>query len=349
MPNSLPVPNAPSKNGCNPVVKAEAFLVIPALFLVFFLSAYGLPQPSIKVHWKESERLLSVMANHASRSDVLREIARQTGIELEGENSLHGQVSIDFSDVSLIEGLRSVLDHTNYAFIGNGASSRGERPLRLLIFGDRTPSEGALKTRKPLAGPPPAALGDPVLTATIADEEDTQPDDRLETLAALQSSAARGDTQFLQDQILNSDLVVQKAAFEALVERDPQSAVEALARAAKSEDPELRAQAVLLLGGGIRADAESALGALREAISDKDVTVKASAIQALAIQEGPEAIDLLRQALRNVDPAIRGLVIESVVQSPAGRVLLEDAAADPDDDVSSQVSSWMGQKETDDQ
>ena len=342
MPNSLPFPDALLKSRCNLARKAEGLLILPTFFLALLLSSCALAQPSAEVHWKESERLLSVTAHDAPLSDVLREIARPTGIELEGENRLQAQVSINFSDVSLTKGLRTLLDHTDYALLGDAATSGGRGPCRLLIFGDRTlSSEAVLKNRKPAANPTRADLEDPILPATIPYEETTEPDDRAKQLAALERSSVRGDTGALHTAILDPDLAIQKAGFEALAAQDPERAVDALVRAADSDDTSVRVHSIQLLGEAFPVDPGTALSALRGALADKDSSVKAAAIQALAAQGGAEAMTLLRAANHDANPAVRLIVIQSVAQAADGLPLLQEASSDPDEAVRTFASAWL--------
>lgn len=338
---SLPSSKALSTSGCRLQCKAEAFLIVPTVFLGLLLTSCGLAQPAVKIHWNENERLLSVTANHAPLSEVLREIARQTAIELQEEDKLQEQVSIDFSDVSLIEGLRILLEHKDYALLGN-ASSGGRGSLRLLMFGDRTlSSEPALKNRKPAPSSAYAALADPMLLTTIAHEEATEPDDRAKQLAALETSSLQGDTEALQKAILDPDLAIQKASFEALATMDPERAVDALVRAAHSDDTGARVQAIQLVGEVFPVDPGSALSVLRGALADQDSSVKAAAIQALATQGGAEAMSLLRVALHDSDPSERLIVIQSVAQTAEGLPLLQEASSDPDEAVRTFSSAWL--------
>jgi hypothetical protein len=338
---SLPSSKALSTSGCNLQCKAEAFLIVPTVFLGLLLTSCGLARPAVKIQWKENERLLSVTASHAPLSGVLREIARQTAIELEGEDRLQEQVSIDFSDVSLIEGLRILLEHKDYALVGN-AGSGGRGSLRLLMFSDRTlSSKPDLKYRNPSPSSADAALADPILLTTIAHEEDAEPDDRAKQLAALETSSQLGDTEVLQKAILDPDLAIQKASFEALAASDPAGAVDSLLRAAHSDNADMRVQAIELLVEVFPVDPGSALSALRGALADKDSSVKAAAIQALTTQGGAEATALLRQALHDSDPSERLLVIQSVAQTAEGLPLLQEASSDMDEAVRAFASAWL--------
>lgn len=87
-----------------------------------------------KVVWKESR--LSVTADRASLSQVLGEIAKQTGIEIRGGQALMREVSATFSRVSLREGLNQLLGPMNYALLEKRRSeARGPlTPFALVLL-----------------------------------------------------------------------------------------------------------------------------------------------------------------------------------------------------------------------
>jgi HEAT repeat protein len=157
----------------------------------------------------------------------------------------------------------------------------------------------------------------------------------------LETSSQLGDTEVLQKAILDPDLAIQKASFEALAASDPAGAVDSLLRAAHSDNADMRVQAIELLVEVFPVDPGSALSALRGALADKDASVKAAAIQALATQGGAEATALLRQALHDSDPSERLLVIQSVAQTAEGLPLLQEASSDMDEAVRAFASGWL--------
>jgi hypothetical protein len=71
------------------------------------------------------------------------------------------------------------------------------------------------------------------------------------------------------------------------------------------------------------------LPVFRQAISDKDPTMREAAIQALAGQ-GPAALDLLREAYQDSDPAVRLMVIENIGSIPEALGILQEAIGDVD-------------------
>ncbi len=86
--------------------------------------------------------------------------------------------------------------------------------------------------------------------------------------------------------------------------------------------------------------------ALGDVLKDKDPTLKAAAIQTLAMRGGNEAMHLLQGALNDPDPSVRMLVIQNVAQAEEGRPLLEKATLDPDESVRLSASTWLEQADS---
>ena len=83
------------------------------------------------------------------------------------------------------------------------------------------------------------------------------------------------------------------------------------------------------------------LPAFRQALTDKDPTLKEVAIQALAGEGGPAALDLLREAFHNSDPAVRLMVIENVGSIPEAFPFLQEASRDADTLVREAAQRWL--------
>lgn len=83
------------------------------------------------------------------------------------------------------------------------------------------------------------------------------------------------------------------------------------------------------------------LPVFRQALGDKDPELKEVAIQALAGEGGPAALDLLREAFHNSDPAVRLMVIENVGSIPEAFPFLQEASRDPDASVREAAQRWL--------
>ncbi len=112
--------------------------------------------------------------------------------------------------------------------------------------------------------------------------------------------------------------------------------IDGLVGMARDEDPELRLQALAALTQGAQgseADKAVVQSAIDTALADQDARVRGQALQALASRGGAEALPHLRQALRDPDPGVRILAIESAGSGEQGKALLEEALSDEDESV----------------
>jgi hypothetical protein len=118
-----------------------AAIILLALSVVSYASA-KLPAgassalPRFSVVWKEKH--LSVTAEQASLSVVLGEVAKQTGLEIQGGGpALQKEISVSFSGVSLSEGLRQLLGSMNYVLLERKPSkAHPGAPSALLVISD---------------------------------------------------------------------------------------------------------------------------------------------------------------------------------------------------------------------
>jgi hypothetical protein len=87
---------------------------------------------SFEVHWTAGE--LSVAAEHAPLADVVTEVTRQAKMELQGKENLKGEISTQFSNLSLEEGLKLLLGDRSYG-ISELTDAAGMPPQRTLLIG----------------------------------------------------------------------------------------------------------------------------------------------------------------------------------------------------------------------
>jgi hypothetical protein len=321
-----------------------SWTVLTALLFVFLPDAAASAEAPFTVEWKAGR--LSVSAERAPLLLVLREVARQTGIEIQGLTGLHEQISVRFARLGLREAIEKLLAQRDYAILGDPSVPGGRRPARVVISGRRAvppPAESEDTQEAAEAAeasePPRAETG-----GTEPEDESIQEQDPEARLTAIGALAREGNEEALQQALRDPDPAVQATAFELLAERDSQRAVTLLTEAAKSEEPTTRLQALQLLQQSGRADEATTLAALRGALADEAVEVKQYAIQALAAQGDAEALDSLRQSfLREADPAVRVMILESVAQQEEGLALLREATRDKDEAVRSFATFWLEQ------
>ena len=75
------------------------------------------------------------------------------------------------------------------------------------------------------------------------------------------------------------------------------------------------------------------LSVLGQALGQEDPVAKQAAIQALAERGGSEAMDLLRQAFRHSDSALKMMVLETIGSTPDALPLLREASQDSNESV----------------
>ncbi len=115
-----------------------------------------------------------------------------------------------------------------------------------------------------------------------------------------------------------------------------EEAIDSLLGMTRDEDPEMRLQALAALSQGAQggeSDKATVRSAIDAALTDKDARVRGQALQALANLGEAEAMPKLWQALRDPDPDVRILAIESAGPGEQGRALLDAALADEDESV----------------
>ncbi len=317
-------------------------LLLAVLFTFFLSPSAAFAQAPVKVDWREGR--LSVAADKASLSQVLLEVARHTDMEIRGADELQEQVSVHFSSVSLFEALKNLLAGVNYAITEDASGPGGARRAHLVIFGLRQ-GVAAQPTTATLVGREPERRPTAEVTPRGGLETPAVRTEQEKRAAALRAALEAKDRDALRDAVLDPDSTIQAAAYRALAKLDPQAAVSALVAAAKPDrpDPLARLQALQLLARNKSADGETVLAGLRDALGDKDKATKEFAIQALVKHGGPQAMGYLQQALRDQDPSIRQMVIQSVAHKEGGFVLLEEALTDPDESVRSSASMLLKQ------
>src|SRR5260370_2781306 len=101
------------------------------LLLSFTCCSFASPQGSLDVRWVGMR--LSVRAKTVPLSRILNQIALLTNLEIQGLDKASELASVDFSNLSLREGLEQLLGDTDYAFILPGRSDTGKAGLLVIL------------------------------------------------------------------------------------------------------------------------------------------------------------------------------------------------------------------------
>jgi HEAT repeats len=306
-----------------------------ALTLLFLGASAAQADAPIKVDWNKGR--LSVSAENAELSQVLREVSHQTGIRIRGSQDVGQRVSIHLSEVSLEKGLKALLDGVGYAVMGDISTPEKVRSAQVVVFAwlaapdSNRPATSSAGTTSVLQRTMAAALR---ARAGPEDEQD-------KALASVEAAAKKGDMDALSKAVQSSDPAVQSEAFAEMSKLNPQAALDALSNVLKSEEPAQRLQALQLLDQSDQADNDTIVSAMGQALNADDPSIKDYAIQALARRGGSQEMDLLRQAMGDPDPAVRLMVLESVGQETEALPLLQQAVNDSDPSVSAAANQLL--------
>ncbi len=286
-------------------------IAIGAMLVTTWLSmatalANGPESQAVKAQTPESQSLrlrfddglLSLHANQQPFAEVLGAIQKETGIRFHYTIPMAEAVTLSFNDLPVQEALKRLLGREAQLTCrfpeGPSAASRAGVPEQVWILGK-------------VAGPIPEAGG------------------------ATDNSAPLGEGGVARAQSLDPPA----PADEPLPDADPgtgeQPDIESLIETTKSEDSMLRLQAVSALAvSSSQDDQEAVNGALHAALTDPDAPVRAQAVLALVRRGGPEATGYLEQALRDQDPGVRIMALQSVVPAQHGVDLVKQALSDAD-------------------
>jgi hypothetical protein len=212
--------------------------LLPLVILILVLSASSAPSFSaLTVEWKNDR--LSVVAENVPLARVLQEVADQTGLKLEGGDTLHAEVSVSFSAMPLADALDRLLVHVNYLTIDQAPLQGATRPpVALLLFGEKmAPRSYDVRTRAVLPVESPAPDEGAI---------EESPRDR-QRLTALEAAAQRDDMAALRVALFDPAPLIHMRALTLMLEGDTPKTLAFLISVARSNDPAPRLQALELL------------------------------------------------------------------------------------------------------
>ncbi len=250
------------------------------LWLTSVSSRPAAAQPLQLVHLADGR--LTVAAHDASLRVLIEEISRESGVRLEGADTLRGDVTVRFRRRTLEDGLALILSGWRYVLTPESGQAPG---------GGSEPSLIRLR----VLGPGKVSFGAPAVAAPPVDQ------------AAHHPVREPADAAGLIDALLDSDdlIVVRRAGLAAL--RDPDRGVRARAvnaLAARGDDDAVTLLEVALRDAelGLRLDAIEALRriggdraarGLTGALHDRSRPHRLRAVDALGAIGGPTAMQLL--------------------------------------------------------
>ena len=173
-----------------------------ATLLVATLAHWPVPcaaQDALEVHWTGSR--LSVRAHQQPLTAVLREIQAHTGLDLRGGEGLRGTVSARLDRVSLVDGLRALLDGQNFLIV------EGIPRTRVFVLGP----QGGPAAGSSLGGGARSTPGALELAVTDAD-----PVRRVEAVERLAEQSDERSLTLLRHALNDPVAAVRAVAREAL-------------------------------------------------------------------------------------------------------------------------------------
>ncbi|HEV2380616.1 MAG TPA: HEAT repeat domain-containing protein [Terriglobia bacterium] len=261
--------------------------------------------PSLKVDYAGAK--LSVTADHVPLSQVLQEIGQKTGLQVHGLGEAGRTVAVQFSGITVAQAVQGLLGGTNYVVFGSLASPVSVRLARVVILN--------------------AAAGAAIDMGTEAETG--------------RSAAAQAKHNTWRAQLLSTNPAEQDAGFREVIKLGPKEAYDALTDVIANGDGIARLRALQFMDQDSQIDQSLVMGSLHDALSDQDSVLRDYAVQALGRHPGADSLDLLRQVYSDGDSTVRLNVIEAVSQRTDAHTLLQQAATDPDQAVSSLATELL--------
>jgi hypothetical protein len=232
---------------------------------------------------------LSVRAEHVPLARALREVARQTGVAISGVSSLSQDVSVTFTGLPLLDGVRRLLGTGSYVLVLEPSSHGAIGRIEVQLAGqgaappvDRPRGEDGAEARR-RATERLAALGDEdALPHVLAALGDPSPDVRQAAVASLPQYGERA-----------------LEPVHALLRRERDDGVRMVAL-----------QVLAQVSGGTR----ETVTLLSELLADRDARIRAAVVPALARAGGSRAIEALEMAADDVDPEVRIAALEALAR-----------------------------------
>jgi hypothetical protein len=252
------------------------------------------PPPLLRVDVGDGG-FVSIDVRDARIEDLLREIARQTGLELVSTEPLDERVTLTLDHVTLPQALDRLLRNRSYLLVHGGPARGTDNALRnrlwILANGVANPHVTAEVDRAPLPASDPLGRIDALSAVAAGDGA---------LLAAELTTVALGD----------ADAVAREEAVHALGRLQGDPSARTLAHALHDPEPAVRRAAITAL-----ADARDvrALRVLAPVLSDADSSVREEAVYALADVGGKSAIALLQRALSDRDTSVREAAADALL------------------------------------
>ena len=260
------------------------------------------PGTAANFHLQWRDERLTLASRSAPLTAVLAELARQSGLRIDGLEQLAVATSVDLERERLLPALDLLLADFNFALVG--AAGGGDSATRRTVLYIR----GRADTTRMTATP--SSEAEPPVDTT----DTTGPSDGARPLSSDQQQVMQlaeaglfdisNPADVLAASAKSANALVRVQALQALAIQGTSASSRLLDEALDDADPLVRSTALGLLIRTAGADAITRLGDL---LQRDDPAVRSAAVMALGERSDPEATFQLQRALTSSDDVVRDL------------------------------------------
>jgi len=324
------------------------------------------PSFQLVVKWQSGK--LSLDAEAAPLSEVLRAISRETGIEVIGAEGLSNLVSMHLARVELFQALHDLLLHVDCAITPGSQDSASPR---VIIVGRSSPdssSPASVADSETNASATQAAIqpadntpadGDPQATMLASIQTEDTGEDRQRVKQAQQQQLANQSVQTDQQtsppaapgDLKDTDSSASADAAQPPTQNAGAVGLEPLSESLPGTSPLLDDSQTVKLAAVETAAASHDREALGEYIQDANAAVQAAAFDALAAHDNPAAVENLLAEINDPSQPVRLQALQVLSQSPQAdeqtvMTTLIDALNGADSSFSAYAAKALAQRGT---
>jgi len=286
---------------CRAIVRLSVFVTLcMSLSFTHVAVAVAGSCDDIRLH----EGLISVQCDNATLAEVLRAVARETGIRLHIRDvDFLQKSSWSLVDRPLLEAVRQLVGTHNMAMtFAEGSGQEDDRRISSLwVFGNTAASQAALEAAMVEASPVTAGE-----LRAEARENLSDPDSlvRLDAIQTLADSEDQNDVDILTRVMLeDDDPAVQEQARSVLEKRTGENVTAIVENGLGDADYLVRAETVRYLGQAEQGRVAPSLGQVL--FSDPDPLIRLEAVLAIAQHHGEASRAFLQVAAKDEDSMVR--------------------------------------------
>ena len=275
--------------------------------------------PEFAGGYVDRRKPLTISARNVPLTNVLYEVARQTGVQFIGAEDFTDPCSIEFTNKLLVDGLRELLAQLNYLIaLPRAGVLPSAPPLRILVvrrtepssvLPETTPSESLASIQFD-----PAVSAEPIdanLAGVVTESGEVPDEDRDPELGRLEDSGFFDDANAsaLIDASNHANAAVRIRALEVLSQRDASLSADVVGSVLTDDNPSVSSAAAALIAENPDLRAVERLGELL----NYDPVVRFRAIQLLAQRGDAASLPYVLQVTNDENPAVQ-IVAKQLVE-----------------------------------